>query len=527
MDSPVDTPEHPDGDVIRKQVEYYFSDENLPGDAHLLMKTGGHENLPVTIKHICGFPKMRKYKPYTSVVASLRKSSFLDVVDDKYIKRRVPLSAQVTVTPQKIEKARKEEQLKKAQVPAADKPWMTKGMLKPTGFEEYWTDAPVTPAAFKEEQALYNRDISFETRIETAIQRYKARRKFHQRTQQIFNWFMKFGGIVSGPKQFGGGLSTQDLEDRDASEIAAIKAEHYVLQDVMDKDEWEVDFEGVAKGFLSGRVLKEMPHSSQDEVAKSTNVLRNFYNYILHHNVCPEYNDQIHAARKVCDVADKELFSVVFVSEQLPGPINQAFSRLYGGSAAAIYRDNQTWDGHENAGATEMDCRDMVEMAVSAFGTAYQIEQASDASTCKVVYEEELGFEVVSVEMANDEVKFCYEVARKRNPVINVLGQLHCRRWTYPLARRCTHSEETSQRQNSEQVFTLLMERDILESCFVGMKFEGKICELDNGIKWLDRFSLVGPSFFELLPNEFYEKQKALRLENKSYEAEDTTAAQD
>ena len=31
--------------------------------------------------------------------------------------------------------------------------------MKPTGFEEYFADAPVTPAAFKEEQSLYSRYV--------------------------------------------------------------------------------------------------------------------------------------------------------------------------------------------------------------------------------------------------------------------------------------------------------------------------------------------------------------------------------
>jgi hypothetical protein len=29
--------------------------------------------------------------------------------------------------------------------------------MKPTGFEEFFADAPVTPAVFKEEQSLYDR----------------------------------------------------------------------------------------------------------------------------------------------------------------------------------------------------------------------------------------------------------------------------------------------------------------------------------------------------------------------------------
>lgn len=110
------------------QVEYYFSDENLPSDKYLLGKTEGEKNLPVSIKNICGFPKMRRYKPYRSVVESLKKSALLEVVDDKYIKRKTPLTLQPTVTPEEIQ-ATKEEDQKKSNLPPADQPWMTKGMV--------------------------------------------------------------------------------------------------------------------------------------------------------------------------------------------------------------------------------------------------------------------------------------------------------------------------------------------------------------------------------------------------------------
>lgn len=32
--------------------------------------------------------------------------------------------------------------------------------MKPTGFEEFYADAPVTPAAFEEEQSIYDRFVS-------------------------------------------------------------------------------------------------------------------------------------------------------------------------------------------------------------------------------------------------------------------------------------------------------------------------------------------------------------------------------
>lgn len=144
---PPECPEHPEGEAIRKQVttthlqfmssvlinsqvEYYFSDENLPSDAHMLMKIDGSENKPVSIKHICGFPKMRRYKPYTSVVASLKKSTTLDVVEnDKALVRRTPFTGPVTVAPQTEKEAREEQAHKRAVQMQANKPWLTKGMV--------------------------------------------------------------------------------------------------------------------------------------------------------------------------------------------------------------------------------------------------------------------------------------------------------------------------------------------------------------------------------------------------------------
>jgi len=118
-----DDEEHPEGDAIREQVEYYFSDENLPHDAYLLGLTGGHQNLPVSVSRICGFKKMRQYKPPTLVRASLKKSTFIEFTDPKHIRRRVPLSIAPTVEPEVIE-----NQAKNQRAPP-DQPWLTKGMV--------------------------------------------------------------------------------------------------------------------------------------------------------------------------------------------------------------------------------------------------------------------------------------------------------------------------------------------------------------------------------------------------------------
>jgi len=62
---------------IRAQVEFYFSDSNLPSDKFLWGATGGTENKPVSLKTICSFKRMRQFQPYTAVVAALRESQKL------------------------------------------------------------------------------------------------------------------------------------------------------------------------------------------------------------------------------------------------------------------------------------------------------------------------------------------------------------------------------------------------------------------------------------------------------------------
>ncbi|KAL2267615.1 hypothetical protein VTJ83DRAFT_4892 [Remersonia thermophila] len=76
---------------IRNQVEFYFSDSNLPTDKFMWESTGGEQNKPMPLKTICNFKRMRQFQPYSAVVAALRESSFLVVEGEEgqeTVKRR-------------------------------------------------------------------------------------------------------------------------------------------------------------------------------------------------------------------------------------------------------------------------------------------------------------------------------------------------------------------------------------------------------------------------------------------------------
>ncbi|OHE97310.1 La domain-containing protein [Colletotrichum orchidophilum] len=68
---------------IRKQVEFYLSDSNLPHDKFLWELVGGFDNKPIPLKTITNFKRMRRFQPYSSVVAALKESKQVDIAGEE------------------------------------------------------------------------------------------------------------------------------------------------------------------------------------------------------------------------------------------------------------------------------------------------------------------------------------------------------------------------------------------------------------------------------------------------------------
>jgi hypothetical protein len=96
---------------------------------------------------------------------------------------------------------------------------------------------------------MYDPDKHFVERIEIAIQRFKQKRKMHEAYSNIFNKWMRFGGVESAPRMFSG-LSAKDMAGMDAEEIARARAVHQVPWDRENTKHWVVDFLGVGQAFL-------------------------------------------------------------------------------------------------------------------------------------------------------------------------------------------------------------------------------------------------------------------------------------
>ena len=137
--------------------------------------------------------------------------------------------------------------------------------------------------------------------MELCIQRYRTKRRWDPLRSKLFNRYLVLGGIRTGQKAYGGGLSLEGheggVEELDATDIAAQSAIDYVehfatsnrnrndwkgTPNVFDDDneEWWVDFDYVVKALLSHVVLEVFCLHTEADILVAVKTIRNFLNYV-------------------------------------------------------------------------------------------------------------------------------------------------------------------------------------------------------------------------------------------------------
>ena len=248
--------------------------------------------------------------------------------------------------------------------------------------------------------------------------------------------------------------------------------------------------------------------TTEKQVKSYTAIIRNFLNYLLHHDVCPEYKDQINAARTTCDLAERELWACKQASVWLPGDFNTACSTIFGGYYTNMYIGDQDWakdldiyKGMSNETAKRIFKAGLAAQAtdevVNAFTTRTKEKNLEVASTIAT------GLEITDLIKADEDV---LEMYAAQKPSLKPLGRMKARTWYNPTLPKedLTEEEEVAAATAPPEFkeFELWVEDEILEKCFVGMKFDATIRELNFGVRYFDTVIGVHCSFYSLLPNE-------------------------
>lgn len=68
--------------------------------------------------------------------------------------------------------------------------------------------------------------------------------------------------------------------EMNADDIHDMTATDYVTRGSEDDEDWEVDFEYVARGYLSWKVPYVLNYMKDEELVAAANLIRNFLNYV-------------------------------------------------------------------------------------------------------------------------------------------------------------------------------------------------------------------------------------------------------
>jgi hypothetical protein len=247
---------------------------------------------------------------------------------------------------------------------------------------------------------------------------------------------------------------------------------------------------------------------SDEKVRQFCAVVKNFLNYVLAHAVCPEYTDDVLAARKICDLAEREHFALVIVQSLLPGDFGIAASTLYGGHYAELMKETKSaWSAAPLVPVMSLsEAQRVFKTAIALTGTDMMFQRVSKEDV-EIVKTEKRYLEVVGVQQPSSEsVTQSAKVLNSRGEpgYIKALGVLVCKAWEGP----CLDEEDASDDEDDGDAIvdapieTFWLEHTTLDMVYIGMKMEVQVQELNIGVKFIDHVSSLYCSFYTFLPNE-------------------------
>ncbi|RMZ75243.1 hypothetical protein DV738_g5575, partial [Chaetothyriales sp. CBS 135597] len=399
------------------------------------------------------------------------------------------------------------------------------------GFEEFHADGPLRPEEAAEDQELYSSNFPFINRILAAVRRFERTRKLSSERRDVFYKYLAYGGIDVGPQMFQSvqGFDKGTRETMTKSEMAEAMSQLSVAAD--DKYDtnspdalYTVDFEGCMKAFLSRRAPEIWGFETEDSVGLVTTTLERFLDYLLQHNVCPEYEKQVLATRNLCRRARPEIWDLAEASLWLPGSFNIACSTLFDGQYAKNYDGESDWTPG-GSGLTFVGMKRDTAEAVLKFGIAgaapehvYQAFQAHDQADrfedrVQVVETRSgAGFEITELVPPT---KQCIQMYKKHSKDFVPVGRLHARRWKNPdLApddltdeeKKALEGNAAAQQPKDDHLF--LLESVILNKLRPGFKIEATVSKLNCGIWFFDEVTNIYPSFDTWIPNDMMDDWK-------------------
>ncbi|RAL14039.1 uncharacterized protein BO97DRAFT_422953 [Aspergillus homomorphus CBS 101889] len=410
------------------------------------------------------------------------------------------------------------------------KPKSKRGLGKPTGFEEYYGDAPMTPAEHEAEQVLYDPSRPIRHRIEDALQRYQGKRRLENNRRAIFLKYLAYGGVDVSPRMFVGS-DQKDLQELDSEQVLQAKTQSTIENDTA---ELTIDFDAVVRGYLTSYFPSYFNPETEDMVKLGTVTIRNFLSYLLYHDVCPEHKDNIDQARKSCDIATTELWKNQQFMAKGPGQFNKACSTLFGGY---LYDFNLEGDLEgpwaDGPPMTRSMAYRVVKLALVGAASDEvarkfrDIDLQGDVRAKRV--EDIDGFEIMTVGPPNDDaLDFYKEYAFDLIPAGKITAKAY---WDPAKASYDMTAEESKARErDSPPIFKFFLEQTLLQLCYPGMKVITPVWKTNVGFHYFEETFNAYGTIYTVLANDLmmgWKKPKPIKdtADGDEMEADEIDAA--
>jgi len=298
-----------------------------------------------------------------------------------------------------------------------------------------------------------------------------------------------------------------------------------------DDAKYAIDFPGCMKSFLSRSAPVLFGFDIRDKVELVTTTTERFLDYLMQHDVCPEFNDEVLETRNLCREATDEMWSCAEAQRWLPGQFNMACSTLYG-SLGQNFDGTSVWGGDTQDGSavfvglTDEEADTIMRYAVAGaadqdvYERYFQLSLAEDdeegLKVVKVI--EGQGFEIIDMQ---DPTADCKDFYKTNCVAYRPLGRVLARAWKDPEAPPEDLTEEEKKAAEPEQpaseVYVFFVEAIILQHLSVGQKLLATVRQLNCGIWFFDEFTRIYPEFDLFLLNELMEDYKEPRYLPDAY----------
>ncbi|KAF1806652.1 Argonaute siRNA chaperone complex subunit Arb1-domain-containing protein [Mucor lusitanicus] len=311
----------------------------------------------------------------------------------------------------------------------------------------------------------FSSDKPLSQRVEYAIWKYRSNHKFTESRRAIFDNYLRFGGIITGPNMFLGRATSADTPD-DPDAAVDFEAAKVAIDFVPDELEEgvEVNFAEVAQVYFGNTFIRESLFIGTQDFADAPALIDAFLRYLEIRNVAPEYAEDIAKARAICAEAKIQLPKCKRAITLLPGQYNRACSTLFQEKMDTSWMTSETLTVQkrflsfvvDTVGSNDDDSKKIVQRLIKNPDDVQLLETET----------------FVFVEIA--EISPFEESADNEELVQVVLRN----------------------KDEHQTTYKIHLEKEIVESLLVGMVFRADLCKLSNGSWYLAKAQRLMPTFY-------------------------------